>query len=131
MAELAGSHPESGAPVRLAVAPEGRHDGPDHRLVLLRLTAPGLDARAGAEMRELARLGRALRRRAREGEPFAGLTLGWAVTWRGEAAAGGCRVTLLYEAAEGQAPDAYPLVAEAAAVEAFVEALEHQVTALR
>jgi len=91
---------------------------------------PRLSYRAGAEMREIARLARALRRLSREGEPFAGLTLGWAISVRGDVGDDCLRVTLLHEATAGAVPDAYAVVVEAAAIEAFVTDLEAEVTAL-
>ncbi len=134
MATLAGEV-EKGLSGEVTLTPEGRHDGPDQRIVLYRLqvTAGGearLDYRAGAEMREFARLARSLRRLAREGEPFAGLTLGWAISVRGEAEAERWRVTLLHEARAGAVPTPYPLVAGGDAIETFVTDLEGEVTAL-
>lgn len=133
MASLAGEVGEGG-PGAITLTPEGRHDGPDQRIVLysLEVVAGGesrFSYRAGASMREIARLARALRRLARDGEPFAGLTLGWAISVRGDVEDGRLHLTLLHEAA-GAAVDAYPVVVEAAAIEAFVTDLEAQVTAL-
>ncbi len=133
MALLAGEG--GGKSVRVTLTPEGRHDGPDQRIVLylLEVAAGGelrLSYRAGAEMREIARLARALRRLARERSLFAGLTLGWAVSVRGDVEGDRLHLTLLHEAAAGTAPDAYPVVVEAAAIEAFVTDLEAEVTAL-
>jgi len=135
MAELAGATDDGKIGV-ITLAPEGRHDGPDQRIVLYLLgVARGEEAllityRAGAEMREIARLARALRRLGREAEPFAGLTLGWAISVRGDVEGERLRVTLLHEATVGAAPDAYPLVTDAPAIESFVDALEAEVAAL-
>ncbi|HBB40762.1 MAG: hypothetical protein COW73_09130 [Nitrospirae bacterium CG18_big_fil_WC_8_21_14_2_50_70_55] len=134
MAELTGVANNGGGAV-LALIPEGRHDGADQRIVLYRLVFTGggvaeLRYRAGAELREIARLARGLRRLAREPQPFAGLTLGWAITVGGEVAASGRRVTVWHEAREGGALDGYGLLVEPDAIEAFVDALEHEITAL-
>jgi len=134
MAALAGECDDGKIGV-VTLTPEGRHDGPDQRIVLYLLgVAAGetslLTYRAGAEQREIARLARALRRLAREAEPFAGLTLGWAISVRGELDGNRLRVTVLHEATAGAAPDAYAVVVEAAAIETFVTDLEAEVTAL-
>lgn len=133
MASLAGEV-EEGNLGAITLTPEGRHDGPDQRIVLyaLEVAAGGesrLRYRAGAEMREIARLARALRRLARDGEPFAGLTLGFAISVRGEVEDGRLCLTFLHEAA-GAVFDAYPVVVGAAAIEAFVTDLEAEVAAL-
>jgi len=134
MAELTGES-DDGAIGVITLVPEGRHDGPDQRIVLYLLGVAGGDGplltyRAGAEQREIARLARALRRLAREAEPFAGLTLGWAISVRGDAEGDRLRVTVLHEATAGAVPGPYAVVVEAPAIETFVTDLEAEVTAL-
>jgi hypothetical protein len=123
------------APCTLVLTPEARQTGPDARAVLylLRLAAEGsaplLNLRSALQPPELARLGRGLRRLVRAGEPFAGLSLGWNVTLRGEPATAGFTVTLTVEESGTTADHA--VVATGAAIEQFVDTLEAEVTALR
>lgn len=123
------------APGTLVLTPEARQAGPDARAVLylLRLaaegSAPRLHLRSALQPPELARLGRGLRRLVRAGEPFAGLSLGWSVTLRGETATAGFTLTLTVE--EGGATADHAVVVTGAAIEQFVDTLEAEVTALR
>jgi hypothetical protein len=123
------------SPCILTLTPEARQAGPDARAVLylLRLAVEGsdprLNLRSALQPPELARAGRGLRRLVRAGEPFAGLTLGWNVTLRGEPATAGFTVTFTIE--EGSATTDHAVVATGAAIEQFVDTLEAEVTALR
>ena len=123
------------APGTVRLQPEARQVGPDARSVLYLLQieedtrgSAGLSLRSAMQLPELARMGRGLRRLVRAAEPFAGLTLGWNVTLRGEPTSAGCTLTFTVEE-RGTTVD-YPLAATGPAVEAFVDTLEAEVTAL-
>ena len=88
-----------------------------------------MNLRSALQLPELARMGRGLRRLVRAGEPFAGLTLGWNVTLRGEPSTAGFILTLTIE--DGATTTDHPIVATGAAIEQFVDTLEAEVTALR
>jgi len=127
--------PGIGAPGTVRLLPEARQIGPDTRTVLylLQIEEQGkatatLKVRSAMQFPELARVGRGLRRLVRAEEPFAGLALGWQVTLRGEPAAAGCTLTFTIEH-QGATAD-YPVFATGTVVEAFVDALEAEVTAL-
>jgi hypothetical protein len=127
--------PGIAAPATVRLRPEARQIGPDTRTVLylLQIEKRGrgtadLKVRSAMPFPELARVGRGLRRLVRAEEPFAGLALGWQVTLRGEPTAAGCTLTFTIED-KGATAD-YPVFATGTVIEAFVDALEAEVTAL-
>jgi hypothetical protein len=138
MAEMPVTIPPAGpgvaAPGTVRLRPEARQNGPDGRTVLylLQIEEQGkgtaVNVRSAMQFPELARVGRGLRRLVRAAEPFAGLAMGWQVTLRGEPAAAGCTLTFTLEE-KGVTMD-YPVFATGAVVEAFVDGLEAEVTAL-
>lgn len=127
--------PGIAAPGTVRLRPEARQIGPDSRTVLYLLQiaeqgkeAATLNVRSAMQLPELARVGRGLRRLVRAEEPFAGLAMGWQVTLRGEPTAAGCSLTFTIE--ERGATADYPVFATGTVIEAFVDALEAEVTAL-